>query len=127
MLAGTTRSRNCSLVDTEVIAINCKKQRWTGSLWVHEIKHDSSRVPRPHSTALLGRGPRKPGVETYSSSEPCTRVASNSVATVTPRTGFSITPRRRFRLQRRPAAAAAFFVTARFALALVTRFLALRL
>src|SRR6266516_5426723 len=38
---------------------------------------------RPIPTALLGRGPRKPGVQTYSFCEPCTRVASNSVTTVT--------------------------------------------
>jgi hypothetical protein len=64
----------------------------------------------PIPTALLGRGPRKPGVQTYSSSEPCTRVASNSVTTVTPGAGSSIT-------------STMTVSAARFAFVLVTRFL----
>src|SRR6266700_39179 len=35
--------------DTEVIAIDCKNLGWTGSLWVHEVKHDL--------LALLAWGP----------------------------------------------------------------------
>jgi len=89
-----------------------------------------SSVPAPHPTALLGREPRKPGIQTYSSSEPCTRVASNSVMTVTPGTGFSTTSTMTVSAAASPccgggpgAFVGAFFVTARFALALVTRFL----
>ncbi len=80
-----------------------------------------TRVSRSGLFVQRLAGPRKPGVQTYSSSEPCTRVASNSVTTVTPGTGFSTTsticgggPGALMR---------AFFVTARFALVLVTRFL----
>ncbi len=52
VLAATTRlrSRNCSLVEIPRLLQSIAKT-WdgTGSLWVDEIKHDGSRVPRPHS------------------------------------------------------------------------------
>src|SRR6266480_2689333 len=83
----------------------------------------------PIPSAPLGRGPRKPGVQTYSS-EPCTRVASNSVTTVTPGTGSSITSTMTVSAAESPccgggpgALIGAFFVAARFAFVLVTRFL----
>src|SRR6266550_2966676 len=88
------------------------------------------RLRCPLLTSLLGRGPRKPGVQTYSSSEPCTRVASNSVTTVTPGTGSSITSTMTVSAAESPccgggpgALIGAFFVAARFAFVLVTRFL----
>ena len=51
MLAAITglRSGNCSLVDTEVIAVDCKNRGWAAFPPGREIKHDGSRVPRPHS------------------------------------------------------------------------------
>src|SRR6266567_2664028 len=109
--------------DTEVIAINCKK------LGVDRFPlgpRDQARgfpahlFQRPIPPALLGRGPRKPGVHTYSSSEPCTRVASNSVTTVTPGTGSSITSTITVSAAASPcgggpgALVPAFFVTAPF-------------
>ena len=85
----------------------------------------STMVPVVHGpipTALLARGPRKPGVQAYSTSEPCTRVASNSVTTVTPGTGSSITSTMTFSAAVSPcggggpgAFIGAFFVAARFA------------
>src|SRR6266568_4820873 len=93
----------------------------------------STMVPVVHGpipTALLARGPRKPGVQAYSTSEPCTRVASNSVTTVTPGTGSSITSTMTVSAEASPcggggpgAFIGAFFVAARFAFVLVTRFL----
>ena len=75
-------------------------------------------VHGPIPTALLARGPRKPGVQAYSTSEPCTRVASNSVTTVTPGTGSSITSTMTVSAEASPcggggpgALVAAFFVT----------------
>src|SRR6266567_6424304 len=63
-----------------ISAASGSRQPATGSTtlaWAPSMPADNRGFPAPILTALLGRGPRKPGVHTYSSSEPCTRVASN--------------------------------------------------